>query len=166
MGGMGTIISGLGQAYTQEQAGRTNSKIEDFNAHIAGVQAREAVRQGEAAVSRHRADVAELMGQQRAGYVGQGAVVGKGSAADVVEQSRVLGDRDIQQIRANAMLEAWGFKVQQADARLRSRIVRAEGTQQAIGTLLTTGAKAARYYQKRDQLTFGDRRDDDEEGVY
>jgi len=142
------IGAGAGQAYSQYQSGSYNSKISAYNAKIADMQAKDALRRGEEAANKHGRAVERLKGEQRAGFAGQGVDVSRGSAADVVDATQMLGDLDVAQIRNNAALEAWGFKVAAADARARSRIAKAEGTNAAIGTLLTTGAHAGYAYSR------------------
>lgn len=151
MGATGTIAlvaGGLTQAYAQNQAGDAAKKLADRNADLDLLRADDAVARGAEAERRHRVEVAKLTGAQRAGFAGQGVVVGRDSAATVEQETQTLGELDALTIRNNAAREAWGFKVQAADTRYRGRLAQREGRMQAVGTLLTTGANGALSYEK------------------
>lgn len=137
-----TVAGGVTGAYGQYQAGKTNQKLMNVNAQIADWQADDALDRGREAASRHRAEVRRLTGSQRARLAAQGIDIDSGSALDIQLDTAGLGERDALEIENAARREAWGYKVQAQDYRTRGQIARYEGKQQAIGTLLTTGAKA------------------------
>jgi hypothetical protein len=148
-GAMGLdLFAGIYQASAQREAGRANKAIADWNAKVADLQAVDAITRGEWGVSRHRKGVQALVGTQRASFAAQGVVVDQDTAGQVVDQTIQLGEEDAATIRTNAIREAWGFKVQAADQRLRGKLAKAEGDSAAIGTLLTTGARAADTYRR------------------
>lgn len=150
MGTMGIVgllaAGGVTQAYAQNAAGSYEQKIADRNADIADLQAVDAKKRGEQAVMLSRRETHRTVGSQRAGFAGQGVEVDAGSAGDVVDATETIGALDEMTLRNNAALEAWGFKVQASDLRARGKMAKVAGRNQAIGTLLTTGAQAAMFY--------------------
>jgi len=142
MGGIAGIMASIAQL----QAGRTNAALDKFNAKVAGLQAKDAIRRGEEEAAAARREMQSRKSSLRAGYAGQGVAVGQGSAAAMEAQADLVGAVDEATIRNNARLEAWGFKVQKADAKLRASATKTESIVGATGTLLTTGA---RFYARR-----------------
>ncbi len=142
------LFAGIYQANAAREAGRANKAIDDWNAKVADLQAMDAITRGEWGVARQRRGVQSLVGSQRASFAAQGVVVDQDTAGQVVDQTIQLGEEDAATIRTNAIREAWGFKVQAADQRLRGKLAQAEGDNAAVGTLLTTGARAADTYYR------------------
>lgn len=99
----------------------------DYNASVADLQAQDALDRGQADEAKFRKSIAGVIGQQRAGFAGQGVDVGSGSAVDVQADAAYLGELDAQTIRANAKREAWGFSVQAADYRSSAAVARKGG---------------------------------------
>lgn len=140
---MGMMIgAGIGQSYSSYASGEYNAKIAEANARVADAQAKDAIGRGEDTAMRHRQDVRRLQGAQRARAAANGLDFTEGSAADLIEEASVLGEMDVQTIRNNAALEAWGFRTQSADARARASVAKAEGRNAAVGSILSTGAQA------------------------
>lgn len=145
----------------QRRAAESQADLLDFNATIADRQSADALERGRLDENRYRSSVRRLIGTQRTGFAGQGVEVSSGSAADVQADSAHLGELDALTIRQNAMLDAWGYRVEAYDTRQRAAIARREGvvlqeagraqqTAARIGagaSLLTGGASllAARY---------------------
>lgn len=136
----GTQARKAGEA--QRRASEKQAEIIDFNAHVADVQAQDAVERGRQEESRFRQGVRLMVGEQRAGFAASGVDVGYGSAVDVQGDAAYLGELDALTIRQNAQREAWGFKVQAAENRMRARVVRQEGVMlEAAGRSAQTQAR-------------------------
>jgi hypothetical protein len=129
---------GAAGAYSQIQAGRFNSKVDEFNARIATQQAGDALRRGTVATQDHRKQVSQLKGAQRAALAASGVVVDQDTAADLLADTDTVAKRDEQTIRTNAAMEAWGFQVQAEDERARARVERATSRSDAAGTVMST----------------------------
>jgi hypothetical protein len=99
----------------------------DYNAGVADLQAQDALDRGVDDEGRFRSSIRGLIGTQRATLAANGVVVGVGSAADVQADAAYLGERDAQQIKANAQREAWGFTVQADDLRKGGEVARKGG---------------------------------------
>jgi hypothetical protein len=147
----GTAAKEAGQA--QQAASEKQAEILDYNAHVADVQAADAIDRGAQEESKFRQGVKALVGSQRAGFAGAGVDVGYGSAVDVQGDAAYLSEIDAAQIKQNAQREAWGFKVQSVELTKRAGVTRMEGAMQAqagevaqstarigaVGGLVTTG---------------------------
>jgi len=102
LGAAGAYSSAAGQ----QQAYR-------YNADYYGSQADDARARGAMAEQRHRLQVAQFKGSQRAQMAANGLDLTQGSALDILTDTDFLGERDAQIIRANAEREAYGYRSRQ-----------------------------------------------------
>lgn len=110
------------------QAAESEAQLDDFNAHVADLQATDAIERGAEQEGKYRVNIRQTIGAQRAGYAGGNIDVGYGSAVDVQADAAFLGELDALTIRTNAGREAWGYNVQAIDLRKRAAITRKEGS--------------------------------------
>jgi hypothetical protein len=110
-----------------QRAANSQAELFDFNASVAEQQAADAVERGHDEEGRFRSSVRAMIASQRTGFAGQGVEVDVGSAREVQEDAAYLGELDAMQIRQNAAREAWGFKTEAIDLRMRGDIARKEG---------------------------------------
>jgi hypothetical protein len=136
------------KAFTQLQAGKANSAIDNWNAEIADLQSRDAISRGQEEQNKLRRGARRLIGAQRAGFAGQGVAVDSGSAAAVVEDTYTLSEADARTVANNAIREAWGFQVQATGSRFQAGQARRGGFMAAAGTLLDTGSDIYGFSQK------------------
>lgn len=156
------------QGEAAKRAAESQAQLLDFNAHVADLQAKDAVERGAEEESRFRTGVRGMIGAQRAGIAAGNIDVGYGSAVDVQADAAHLGELDALALRNNAAREAWGYKVEAVDIRKRAEITRKEGVMMekagrvaqsahrlgAIGGLVTgAGSLAAEKYGYRDAPT-------------
>ena len=137
------LTSGAASAYGQYQAGRYNSAIHRYNARVAELQAKDALKRGDVAAGDLRKQVRQLKGAQRAAAAAQGIVVDQDVAADLLEDTDRQAAEDERRIKLNAALEAWGYRVQATDSRARAQLARFEARNDAAGTLLASTARFA-----------------------
>ena len=107
-----TIGSAIFNAIGQAKAGNAAKELAEFNAHVADLQAEDALSMGEDEAQRFRAGVRGLIGRQRAGFAAQNIDVGVGSPVEVVADAAFLGELDALTIKTNAARAAWGYRVQ------------------------------------------------------
>lgn len=150
--GIGASVAGLamsaGSAYTQSAGQRSaleyQASVAQSNAVIAGRQASDAILQGQAAEGNQDLKTAQLTGTQRAHFAASGVDLGEGNASDVLTTTKFMGDRDALQIHDNAMMQAWGYRTQQAnylnDAKREQSTADAISPWLSAGTSLLTGA--------------------------
>jgi hypothetical protein len=91
-------------AYTQ--------RIDNFNAHLADLQAQDAISRGAQAEIISRQRTGQLIGAQRAAAGAQGVEVNSGSSVDAQADAARTGELDALTIRNNAARSAWGYQVQ------------------------------------------------------
>ena len=138
-----TGASGLYQASAARAAGRYEQQVAERNATIADQQAEQARQIGNIEEERQLRRVRAALGAQRAALAANGIDVNSGTALDLQAETAGFGAADALNLRSNALREAWGFKVDATNQRNAGRAARAQGRNQAIGTLLTTGAQMA-----------------------
>lgn len=119
------------QAKAAKAEGEYEAAIHEQNADIAEAQARDAIERGKTKEGRFRRDVSQLKGSQRARLAAQGIDISSGSAGYLQADTAVIGEVDALTIRNNAAREAWGFKVQAADARNKAALTRMGGGNRA-----------------------------------
>jgi hypothetical protein len=151
LGAAGTAMNAIGQANAgaasaaqanyQAQLARNNQMIAEWNAQ-------RALEQGRVSEQQQRFKTAQVIGAQRAALASQGGDVNSGSPLDIVGDSARAGEFDAQTIRNNAAMQAYGFRVQAANAGAQSDLYRqsAANTMAAlpfgIGSSLLGGASS------------------------
>lgn len=148
-------LSAFGQIWQGIAARRqanTEAAIARSNAKRARGAAAEAVSRGQFESRRHLIRTRQFAGSQRAAYGAGGVDVGFGSPADIVEETKRMGDVDAATIRYNAAQEAWGLKAKAVDYTTQAGMLRVvgqdalmSGIASGAGTMLTTmGSVASR----------------------
>lgn len=140
--GIGAMAVGTGlQAYGQIKAGKaeekaairrseaaeTQAQLDDFNAHVADLQAADAVERGDEAANRYRTQVRGVIGTTRTAQAAGNIDVSFGSASDVQADEAFIGKLDELTLRTNAAREAWGYNVQAANYRTHADLAREAG---------------------------------------
>lgn len=115
------------------------------NAKVAESLAQDAEHRGKETELDFRERIAATIRRQRAGLAAKGVLVDSDSAGDLVVNTATLGEADVQTIRADTAMEAFGFRhqgtqfLQSAElARLRSKSAKRAGIFGAA-TSLTDG---------------------------
>jgi hypothetical protein len=138
--GLGSAIAG---AESQRLAGKFNQDVSNLNASISESRAEDAEFRGELAIFDRERERDQRVGAQRAAYAGQNVDVNTGTAAEIQAQTEALAAEDVERIRYNAAMEAWGYRMEGADSRLRGTVERSTGDQQSMSTALTGASQAA-----------------------
>lgn len=138
-----TGASGLYGAAAANEAGKAEQRVADQNAAVARQQAEQAKQIGNIEEERQLRRVRAALGSQRAAIAANGLDVNSGTALDLQAETAGFGAADALNLRANALRQAWGFDVESVNQTNRGRAARTAGRNQAIGTLLTTGASMA-----------------------
>ena len=139
---IGAGISAYGK-YREMQAAKARSKYEagvsKRNAGVAEMQAQDALKRGQAAEELQRKKTALIIGQQRAGFAGQGTEVGYGSPLDILGDTASAGELDALTIRTNAEREAWGYRNQQRQFLADEAISKSSAKSSAMDGVLGIG---------------------------
>ena len=122
---VGTVMGAIGQsnagaasaaqASYQAQLARNNQMIAEWNGQ-------RALQQGQVAEQQQRFKTQQVIGSQRAALASQGGDVNSGSPLDIVGDSARAGEFDAETIRNNAAMQAYGFRVQAANAGAQSQL--------------------------------------------
>lgn len=130
--GIGTkILGGIVQGNATKQAAEAQARIDEQNAAVADMASADAVSRGRTQETVSRLKGGERIAAQTAGYAASGVDVQSGSAQDVEAATALTNELDAQMIRANAAREAWGYRTQAGQFRLRAQLARQTG--QALG---------------------------------
>lgn len=149
--GLLTGASAAGSFVNDQRSAGALVAQSDFDARLAALRAKDAIARGNIEANRVRAGTNLAIGRSRAALAASGVDVGSGSALDAQGQEARMGALDMQTIRNNAALEAWGITSQATlntlAARNRASAIRAQS-----GETLATGAARTYGIFKRDSL--------------
>lgn len=141
------------QGQYQEDMGEYNAAIMRNNAMIQERQASDAITRGAKLEEQQRDKVRMMIGKQRANTAGSGLLVDSGTPGALTDQTAMFGEEDAQNIRVNAMNEAWGYKTGAANSRAQGAQYKSQGEAAAsagmfgaAGTLLSGAASVGAKY--------------------
>lgn len=141
--GIALQIAGGVSSYMQaDSAGSAAKKTSDFNAKVADLQAADAIKRAESDASDRSRETGQLQGAQRAALAAQGIDPNEvgGTAEDLQNTAQMIGQRDMDTIKANATRTAWGYKIDAANSRLAGTIAKHEASQKGQAALINSGA--------------------------
>lgn len=104
---VGTVVQGVNQS----KALKYRANMAERNAAMDRAAAQDAVERGRIEEMRENRRTAQRLGAQRAAMAANGVEVDFGSAADLQEDTRMIGWEDASTIRENAMREAKGYEI-------------------------------------------------------
>lgn len=143
------------QAAAASMQGEYTARIDEQNAGIADMQAKDATDRGTIEEQRQRLGTRQNIGSTRAAQAAQGVDISSGSAADVQASEAGLGELDALTIRNNAARESWGYNVDAANLRQQAKLARYTGNNAAAGykaqsysQLITGGLNTYGIYQR------------------
>ena len=145
------LIGQMAGSFYSAKAQRVHAGLQAFaaahNARMAERRAQSALAAGQKEVARHSLRAGSLAGMQRV------VDLSVGSAAQVRADSELLAGIDRNQIEQNALMQAWGYRVQADDFAMQEQMARLAARQaspamSAFATLLTgAGQVASGWYQ-------------------
>lgn len=136
-----TMLGGGMSAVGTLNASSTNAALMRANATVAGMQAQSTRQQGAQHAELFRQQLDQRMGKQAA-FIGGSNVTTSGSALRALSSTAEVGAQDISRIQLGAAQKAWGFQVQQTGDLARANATQSAGALDAMGSLITTGARA------------------------
>jgi len=147
MGFMGA--GAAAQTVSSYYGAKSQQQMLSLQADMQERQAQSTLLAGERAEQTSRLSTAGLKGAQRAAMAANGVDLGEGSAARVLTSTDVMGESDAETIRANAIRQAFGYRI---DATLRRGAAAAiKPGMAAFTTLLGTGAQVASTWYQLDK---------------
>jgi hypothetical protein len=150
----GVATSTVGSYYAakgQKTALKLQARIAEVNAKIAEGQSRDALQRGERQEQGTRMSAAQLRSSQRAAMGSSGIDLGSETAAAVLTSTDYLTEVETNTIKANALREAWGFRMDAGQSRSEASMARATArgispAGEAFSTLMTGAAQVAGSY--------------------
>ena len=150
----GVATSTVGSYYAakgQKTALKLQARIAEVNAKIAEGQSRDALQRGERQEQGTRMGAAQLRSSQRAAMGSSGIDLGSETAAAVLTSTDYLTEVEANTIKANALREAWGFRMDAGQSRSEASMARATArgispAGEAFSTLMTGAAQVAGSY--------------------
>jgi hypothetical protein len=136
------IIGAVAESEAIKAEGRFRKQQAEHNAKLAEMAAEDALFRGDSDARQLKRDAKKLMGEQKVSFAAQGIQL-EGSALDVLEETDRLAELEVMKIKNNAFKEAFGFKTEASQARLRGRMAELSARTQSNLTLITGGSRAA-----------------------
>lgn len=148
-GAAASAYGAMQSAHAQAESGKFNAQLAKNNATIAAQNADYAGKAGEAEAGvqqmKNRAKIGGILANQAA----SGIDVNSGSAVDIRQSAAELGQLDTETVRANAARKAYGYQIDEVDAKNQSKLdlygaktAKTAGTIGAAGTVLGAAGKA------------------------
>ena len=145
---IGGALSGAVGSYYGAKSNKRQLQMQatmaDLNAHIAEIGAQSALAAGQKEVASYTMQAGQVMGKQRAAQAANGVDLSSGSASEVRASTEIIKDIDKQQIETNAVRSAWGYRMNEVEARNAARAARAGAKAMhpgaVAGATLLTGA--------------------------
>lgn len=131
------------QSQAQKEQGKYEQQVAESNARMAEENAKDAVLRGRTEAGQVLRRGRSIKGAQRAALAGQGVDVGTGTPADLQTETDSMGTLDAMTVQNNAWREAWGYKAEASNERIKGRFARFASKTEARNTLLTGGLQAA-----------------------
>ena len=152
----GVASSTIGSYYsakTQQANLRGQSVVAESNARLAELSAQSALLQGQKQVAALTMKAGQIKGSQRAAMAANGIDLGEGSAAELQASTEIMKDIDKNQLEANAVANAWGYRLQKTNYENEALSAKAGAStinpgMSAASTLLGgAGSVASSWYQ-------------------
>jgi hypothetical protein len=141
--GMFSLGTAFSNASLQKEMGRYQSSQLRIQSSYSEIAAADAIERGNKEAAELKRRLRNLEGEQILTSAASGIDAFSGSAQNVRESSKLLGDLDIIQIKTNAYREAWGYKTQSTSLMNQANMSRLAADRSAANTLVTGGLNAA-----------------------
>lgn len=130
------IGGSLLQAQSTKQSGEYQSDLLKDNAAYKKKAADETIFAGDTSADWQRQRTKQAIGTQRTAFAGNGIDVNSGSAAQLQDETAMLGELDALTIQNNAAREAFGYRVQSAQDISNAKQVKRNASASATGSIL------------------------------
>ncbi len=129
-----TAAVSAGMAISKSQAAK---KVAEENAKLAEQSRNRALQEGAVKASQVGMQMRQAQSTALALAGGSGTDTTAGTAGNMIASSALAGAADIEQVRANAAMAAWGFETEQTDWFRRSDVASREGMYGVGGAALS-----------------------------
>jgi len=135
MGGASLLGTGVGVAGATQEGKFAEAQARERE-RLARMAAADALQRGAQDAGRSRMETGQLVAEQRVAYAASGVDPTVGTPADVIADTRALGELEARILENNAAREAWGLK-RTADAyALEQEAIRKQTKLRVFGTIL------------------------------
>lgn len=168
----GSVFGSFYSAKSQKIQARLQADLAEHNARMAEMGARQALFSGQRQAAARSLQAGQLLSAQKAAQAANGVDLSVGSAAELRAGTEIFKEADVNQIEANALMQAWGYRTQAADYRAQAGMARASSPSPALAagaTLLTgAGSVADSWYrlQKSGALAGGGKSSENDDPIY
>lgn len=138
---VGSIASTVVGVYAQQQQGKAQKQVAEYNAKNAENAATRTRNQGIFAQNQQRQKVKQLAANQRAQAAASGVDINTGSALSLQEDTELFGEVDALRIGENYLDQAASLDSQARSSRFAGQVARNSANMNSVGTLLS-GASA------------------------
>lgn len=156
-GAASSVVGSYFNAKSQKATLAFQADMAEQNAKLAELSAQGELLRGQWAESRQRAQTGRIKSAQRVAMAANGVDLQSQSALEVLTSTDVMGEIDANQIAANAVRAAWGYRMQGSNATSEALVKRAAGeaispNMAAASSLLSNAGSVATswYGAKRD----------------
>ena len=138
----GQVAGSFYSARSQKTQSRLQADLAEHNARMAEMGARQALFSGQRQAAARSLQAGQLLSAQKAAQAASGVDLSVGSAAELRAGTEIFKEADVNQIEANALMQAWGYRTQAADYEGQAAMARATRPQPAFaaGMTLLNGA--------------------------
>lgn len=136
-----TVVGGAVAYDASRKAESYNNQVAKQNKAVAEAQAVDAERLGQLEGNERRLQMRMQIANQTVGFAAQN-VEQTGTALDILGDTAMFGEVDIQRIQAGAARKAWGYRMQGYDIEANNRLQKFQGKADRMGIILSTASKA------------------------
>lgn len=105
-----TALGSFGISKHSNAAAQAQANIARINAQMMERQYQATLRASEKAIVSKTMAAGQVKSAQRAALAANGIAVGEGSAAEMQASTDIVKEMDVNQIKSNALAEAWGYR--------------------------------------------------------
>lgn len=121
------MIMGIGQGFADGSALSANADVADENARLA-------LLDGELQAAQSYRDERQVSGEAIAAMASSGAVVGTGTAADIIRQNAIEAEIEVGNLRYRARAESRDLRQQALDLRRSAKAARVNGVMAGLSS--------------------------------
>lgn len=136
------LMSGISQANAAKVRGTWEKERAKTNAMLIDMQKTDILEQAEVEASEYEKEVSQMLGAQDAAFAAQGIDINTGTAQEIKNQTRELGDQDIKAIKNNAWKQAWGLEFEMEAELERGKFAQKTADTQAKQQIISSGISA------------------------
>lgn len=138
----GQVAGSFYSAKSQRTQADLQAYLAQHNARMSELAAKQSLAAGQKRAGQRSLQAGYAISQQKAQQAAAGVDLSVGSAAELRAGTEIFKEADVNQIEANALMQAWGYRTQAADYRTQAGMARASSPSPALaaGATLLTGA--------------------------